>query len=191
MSAAADPVNWKCTWGVQKWDEDAVAWLTAKLGRTPQGADFEAVGIAPFEANVIENNLLTTAGLTRITSLIVGGGGQAMDNTHTRIGVGNGAGTAAVGDTDLSAAAGSTNRWFQVLDATYPTTAAGVITLKATFGSADGNFAWNEFGIDVNTAAAAVGNTVVAPLINHKTSIAQGTKTSGQSWTASATITLS
>lgn len=188
---STDTFNWNCTWGVQKWDEDAVAWLTEKLGRTPQGADFEAAGVHAYEANTIEKNLLTTAGLNRITALIIASGGlQAADNTHTRIGVGNGGGTAAIGDTDLSAAAGSANRWFQVMDASKPTQANGVMTFVSTFASGDGNFAWAEFGIDVTTGATSSGNAVGTVLLNHKTSIAQGTKTAGQSWTATATITL-
>jgi hypothetical protein len=182
-----DIVNWSCTWGVQKYDEDAVAWLTQKLGRTPIGRDFQAARVDPYEHNIIPKNLLTTAGLTRITSLITGAGGQAMTAAATRIGVGDNsvASTAAVGDTNLGAA---TNKYFQVLDGT-PSLSAGQMTFVATFTSANGNFLWSEFGIDV-TAAATSGSTVNTPLINRKTAIAQGTKTSGQSWTASATITL-
>lgn len=186
-----EPINWSAQWEIAKYDEDVTAWLTGKLGRAPQGADFDAANLAAYEVAHVERNLLTTAGLTRVTSLIVGGGGQALTNTSGRIGVGNGVGTAAVGDTDLSAAVGSANRWFQVFDATYPTTAAGVITAWATFGSADGNFAWNEFGIDIGTPTVVSAATVNAVLLNHKTSIAQGTKTSGQSWTAKATLTIS
>lgn len=191
MSLTTDPVTWSVEWGVRKYDEDAVAWLTERLGREPSGADFTAAGIDPYEDNTVMRNLLTTAGLGRITSLITGAGGQALTNTSGRIGVGNGVGTAAVGDTDLSAAAGTANRYFQPFDATYPTTSGGVITAQATFASANGNFAWNEFGIDIGTPTVTGGATVNAVLLNHKTSIAQGTKTSGQSWTASATITLS
>lgn len=186
-----DRVDWYAVATVHKFDADATGWLTKRLGRDPQYADFEAALINPYAIDTTEMNLLTTAGLTRITSLITGGGGQALTNTSGRIGVGNGAGTAAVGDTDLGAAAGSTNRWFRVLDATYPTVAAGVITAYATFPSADGNFAWNEWGIDIGTPTVTSGNTVNATLLNHKTSFAQGTKTSGQAWTLQSTITLS
>jgi hypothetical protein len=63
--------------------------------------------------------------------------------------------------------------------------------MAATFGTADGNFAWNEWGSDVGTATVTSSNTVNAVLLNHKTSIAQGTKASGQTWSATATITLS
>lgn len=187
-----DSLNWSASLRIERFDADQVAWLRSQTGLTaPTADDFARLGIAPFEVTDVESNLLTTAGLTRITSLITAGGGQAATNTSARIGVGNGAGTAAVGDTDLSAAAGSANRWFQIMDATYPQTSAGVMTFKSTFPSADGNFAWNEWGIDIGTPTVASGNTVAATLLNHKTSIAQGTKASGQVWAATATITLS
>jgi len=189
--ARIDGIDWYAVATVHKFDEDATGWLTERLGRDPLFADFRAAGINPYAVDTTERNLLTTAGLTRITSLITGGGGQALTNTSGRIGVGDGSGTAAVGDTDLSAIAGSTHRWFRVLDATYPTLAAGVITAYATFPSADGNFAWNEWGIDIGTPTVTSGNTVNATLLNHKTSFAQGTKTSGQAWTLQSTITLS
>jgi hypothetical protein len=191
QSPLGEGFNWKIDWNVYKFDDEATRWLTSKLdGRDPLFRDFIKAGLNPYETNPIPGNLLTTAGLTRITSLITGGGGQALTNTSGRIGVGNGAGTAAVGDTDLSASAGSSNRWFRVFDATYPTVSAGVITAYATFPSADGNFAWNEFGIDIGTPTVTSAATVNATLLNHKTSIAQGTKTAGQTWTAQATITI-
>lgn len=148
---------------------------------------FDADG-TPLGSSRVDGNLITTAGLTRLTSLLNGAGGTALTTTTARIGVGNGAGTAAVGDTDLSASAGSTNRWFQTCTVS---TAAGVVTITGTFASADGNFAWNEFGIDIGTATVTSGNTVNATLFNHKTSIAQGTKASGQSWAVTVTITFS
>lgn len=187
---ATDRFNWNIDWGIQKWDEEAVTWLTNRLGRDPQAADFEAARVASYEDAVIHGNLLTTVGLTRITSLITNTGGTiALTNTTGRIGVGNSSTAATVADTDLNAAAGTTNRFFNILDATFPTISAGVITAKATFASGNGNFAWNEFGIDIGTATVTSGSTVNPPLINHAV-ISQGTKISGQAWTASATITL-
>jgi hypothetical protein len=191
VAIETEPLTWNVQWGVQRWDEEATAWLTEKLGRTPTAADFEAAGVTPYAVSTVERNLLTTVGLTRITSADHRRGWPGATNTSSRIGVGNGAGTAAIGDTDLSAAAGSANRWFQIMDATYPTQANGVMTFRSTFASADGNFAWNEFGIDIGTPTVTSANTVNALLLNHKTSIAQGTKASGQTWAATATITLS
>lgn len=207
MTTAAvefEGVKWNAHALVEKWDADATEWVRRRLslarqvglrigarGARIQAADFARLGVRPFEVVERPGNLLTTAGLTRLTSLLNGAGGQAATNTATRTGVGNGAGSAAVGDTDLSASAGSANRWFQVMDATFPSVAAAVITFKSTFASADGNFAWNEWGLDIGTPTVTSANTVNATLLNHKTSAALGTKTAGASWALTTTITFS
>jgi hypothetical protein len=191
MMPAADTVKWQASLRIDRYTAEQTTQVREQTGVVaPIAEDFAFFGIKP-ETTVVGSNLLTTAGLTRLTSLLTGGGGQALTNTACRLGLGNGAGSAVVGDTDLGATAGSTNRWFQIMDATYPTVAAGVITFRATFGTADGNFAWNEWGIDVGAPTVTSGNTVAALLFNHKTSIAQGTKASGQTWVATATITIS
>jgi hypothetical protein len=187
-----DLVKATTVWGVERWDDDQTRWARERSGlATPSAAHFHALNVKPYDVSRVEGNLLTTAGLTRITALLTAAGGQGLVLTSTRLGTGNGAGSAVVGDTDLGAAAGSPNRWFQIMDSTYPTTAAGVLTVKSTFASADGNYAWNEFGIDVAAPTVASSATVGACLLNHKTSIAQGTKASGQTWAATATLTLS
>lgn len=187
----AEGARWRCDWRVYRWDVEQTARAAALCGRQPGPVEFARLGIRPYDTSKVAGNLLTTAGLNRLTALAIAAGGQGLTNTACRIGVGNGAGTAAIGDTDLSASAGSANRWFQAMAATYPQQANGVITLQSVFGTADGNFAWQEFGIDVGTPTVTSGNTVAALLFNHKTSIAQGTKASGQTWTATATITIS
>ena len=146
--------------------------------------------VAPYETITKAGNLLTTAGLTRITSLIIAGGGQGATNTASRIGVGNSSTAAAVGQTDLQAAAGSSNRYFMTMDATFPQVAAGVITFKATFGTADGNFTWAEWCVDIGTPTVTAGTTVNATMLNRAVQ-ALGTKTSAGTWVATATITLS
>ena len=179
-------------WHIERWDGDQTDWTKARTGLdTPSAANFHALGVLPYDVSRVEGNLITTAGLTRITALLTAAGGQGVIATSTRLGTGNGAGTAVVGDTDLGAAAGSTNRWYQIMDSTYPQVSAGVLTVKSTFASADGNYAWNEFAIDVGAPTVASSATVGALLLNHKTSIAQGTKASGQTWAATATLTLS
>lgn len=169
--SVSDKANWNIVWTVRKYASEA----DFASGQT-------------YEINEIPGNLVTTAGWTRIVTLITAGTGNLISSTTARLGVGDGAGTAAIGDTDLSASAGSTHRWFQTGTVTAP---SNVLTLAAVFASADGNFAWNEMGIDIGTATVSSGNTVNAVLLNHKTSIAQGTKASGQVWTATATITFS
>jgi len=185
-----DGINWNARLEIRRWDEDATARAAARLGTAqPTAEDFDRLGIAPYIETAIDPaNLLTTAGIGRIVTLVNAGTGNLISSTTARVGVGDGAGTAAIGDTDLSASAGSTHRWFQTCTVTSP---SNVLTFAATFGTADGNFAWNEWGIDIGTATVTSSNTVNAVLLNHKTSIAQGTKASGQTWTATATITLS
>jgi hypothetical protein len=80
-----------------------------------------------------------------------------------------------VGDTDLGAAAGSSNRWFQIMDATYPSASAAVVTLKSSFATGDENYAWNEWGLDIELPPCSSA-TVGACLFNHKTGAALGTK---------------
>src|SRR5450759_4585067 len=177
-----DAVKVKTVWRVERWDSDQTEWAQTRTGlATPSAANFRALNVLPYDVSRVEGNLLTTAGLTRLTALLTAAGGQGVVATSTRLGTGDGAGSAVVGDTDLGAAAGSTHRWYQIMDSTYPPTAAGVLTVKSTFASADGNSAWT-------VASSAV---VGALLLNHKTAIAQGTKASGQTWAATATLTLS
>jgi len=184
---AADAGKAHTQWTIRRYDEQRTTVAREVLGREPQESDFVELGITPDSVSVVDGNLVTTAGWGRLTTLANAGTGNLIASTTARVGAGDGAGTAAAGDTDLSASAGSTHRWFQTSTVTVPSN--NVLQFVATFGTADGNFAWNEFGIDIGTATVTSGNTVNAVLLNHKTSIAQGTKASGQTWTATATIT--
>lgn len=175
-------------WSVDRWDEEATAWARRQLGghTQPLASDFHRYGIDPYLSTVVEGNLITNAGWTRLMNLLTNQGAtQALDSTHARIGAGNSNTAEAYTDTDLGAAAGSSNRWFQLVSGA-GTLGTRTLAFSATFGTSDGNFAWNEFGLDFGTAS---GNTVTAPLFNHKAGIAQGTKASGQTWTATATLT--
>ncbi|BEL07832.1 hypothetical protein Q0Z83_060230 [Actinoplanes sichuanensis] len=179
-------------WRVERWDADQTRWVKTRTGlAAPTGADFRQLGVESYETSEVLGNLITNAGWTRLMNLLTNQGAtQALDATHVRIGVGNGSTAEAYTDTDLAAAAGASNRYFQ------PVSGAGslgtrTLTFSATFGTADGNHAWNEFGLDVTSGTAAGGTTVGALLFNRKAGIAQGTKASGQTWTASAVVTFS
>lgn len=178
-------------WKVERFGELATAELKHVLKRQPTRADFDAYGFQPYRVTEFTGNLITNAGWTRLMNLLTNQGGtQALTATAVRIGVGNSNTAAAYTDTDLGASAGSSNRWFQ------PVTGAGslgtrTLQFQASFGSTDGNFAWNEFGLDVGTPTVSAGATVNALLFNHVAGIAQGTKASGQTWTATATISFS
>ena len=65
-----------------------------------------------------------------------------------------------------------------------------MITAKSTYGSSDGNFAWQEWCWDIGTATVSSGNTVNANMLNHKIA-SLGTKAGGASWVFTTTVTLS
>jgi hypothetical protein len=187
VATAIDEATGTTHWQIRRYSAEQTLFAASVLGREPTEQDFQALGIDPYDESEVDGNLITTAGWGRLTALANAAGGNAVTSTTARVGAGNGGGTAAAGDTDLSASAGSANRWFQTCTVSNPTSTT--LQFVASFGSADGNFAWNEFGIDIGTATVTSGNTVNAVLLNHKTSIAQGTKASGQTWTATATLT--
>lgn len=146
-----------------------------------------AAGLKPYEVVEHSGNLLTTVGVTRIWNLLTNQGAtQAFDSTHTRVGVGNtgnAAGTEAAGDTDLAGA----SKYFQVVGGA-GTVSTNTLSFTSTFPTGQGNFAWNEWGIDQGTSSAA---TVTAPLLNHKiVSGGLGTKTSSASWAFTVTLSL-
>lgn len=187
---AHDSIRWQPVARVEKWDADQLAYVQRRTGILAPSGDKLAAYVAPYETVEAVGNLLTTAGLNRITSLIIAGGGQAATNTSARLGVGNSATAAAVGQTDLQAAAGAANRQFNVMDATYPTQANGVLTFKSTFATGDANFAWAEWCVDVGTPTVVNGTVVSALMLNRKVE-SLGTKTSAGTWALTATITLS
>lgn len=166
---------------------DSILWRPVLTVEKFHGDD---LSVAPYEVVVAPGNLLTTAGLNRLTSLLIAAGGQGLTNTATRIGVGNSATAEAVGQTDLQAAAGSSNRFFMTMDATYPQQSNGVVTAKATFATTDANFVWAEWCLDIGTPTVTSGTTVNANMLNRKVQ-ALGTKTSAGTWVATATITIS
>lgn len=174
-------------WQVDRWDAEQTRWVKTRTGlAAPAAADFDRLEVRPYASTCLVGNLITNAGWTRLMNLLTNQGAtQALDATHARIGVGNSNTAEAYADTDLGAAAGSSNRWFQLVSGA-GSLGTRTLAFSASFGTADGNFAWNEFGLDFGTAS---GNTVTAPLFNHKAGIAQGTKASGQTWTATATLT--
>lgn len=145
--------------------------------------------LAPIDEFESAGNLITTAGLGRITSLVTGAGGQALTTTACRLGVGNSATAEAVGQTDLQAASGSGNRQFAILSGGYPTQSAGVMTFRAIFSTTVANFTWSEWCVDVGTPTVAAGTTVNALMLNRKVA-SLGAKTSTITATLTTTITL-
>ena len=105
------------------------------------------------------------------------GSATAYNNANSYIGVGDGTTAFAATQTDLV----GTSKLRKGMDASYPTTAGNTLTFRATFGTSEANFAWNEWGIFNAASAGTMMTRKVESL---------GTKTSSQSWQITTTITV-
>lgn len=187
---------------VERWDADATSWLIRKLtslGEWRPGMDlvpalFSRFQVAPYQVTIDEDcNLVVQAGWV---ALLGGVAGTTMSPkfgaANGRIGVGTSSTAAAYANTTLTGdtGAGSTTSYFKLVSGA-PTIATGsspaTLTFSAVFGTAVANFAWNEFGTDAGTADSVSNATTGGTFFNRGVS-AQGTKASGQTWTATETI---
>lgn len=139
-----------------------------------------------------EGNLLMYGGVSNLWQCLIGNGtgttAQTLtyfNNGNAHLGVGDSTTAAAATQTDLQAV---TNKVRKAMDATYPTHTDGTssgsatITFRATFGTSDGNFAWEEWGLFNGSSGGRMLNRKVTSL---------GTKTSAASWVFTVTVTLS
>ena len=121
---------------------------------------------------------LTTVGKAEFAKAIAGVSFTPFNNANAYIGVGDSSTAFAVGQTDLQA---STNKLRKGMDATYPTQSANELVFRATFGSSEANFAWNEVGL----FNAASGGSMLRRKV-----VSLGTKASGETWVLTSTITV-
>ena len=123
-------------------------------------------------------NLFLTAGINELWKLVTGQSANVFSNAQAQVGIGDSSAAAAAGQTDLQAA---TNKTYKAVDASYPSVpAAGAVQFKATFGTADANYAWNEFVIKHGTSAICIDRGVGT----------FGTKAAGTTWVATVTLSL-
>lgn len=132
-----------------------------------------------YKTTKFKKNILVNAGINLMEALLIGGGGTVYSNANAYIGVGDSTTAEAASQTDLQAA---TNKLRVAMNATFPTQASQVLTFQSDFTSAQANYAWQEFAV-FNASTAGT-------MLNRKVS-AQGTKTSGQTWRVTITITIS
>jgi hypothetical protein len=66
------------------------------------------------------------------------------------------------------------------MEATYPQRSSGAVTFRSLWGTSEGNYAWNEWGIFNAASAGVMWARRVESL---------GTKTGSQSWQLTATAT--
>jgi hypothetical protein len=120
---------------------------------------------------------LVDAGRNHMVNATFGVAVTAFNNANAYIGVGDSTTAHAVGQTDLQAA---TNKLRKAMDATYPSVATNVVTLRSTFATTDANYAWQEWGVFNASSAGTMLSRKVESL---------GTKTSAQTWQFTVTLT--
>lgn len=120
---------------------------------------------------------LTNAGRDFIAQAIINDSPTFFNNSNAHLGVGNGTTAFAASQTDLQGA----SKLRKAMDSSYPQRSNNVITFRATFGTGDANFAWEEWGVFNDASAGTMLSRKVASL---------GTKTSAQSWQLTATLTV-
>ena len=121
---------------------------------------------------------LTNAARDLIAQALIGEAFTSFANANARIGVGDSSAVFGASQTDLQA---STNKLRKAMEAAYPTRAGNALTFRSIFGTSEGNFAWNEWGVFNAASAGTMLNRIVASL---------GTKTSAQSWQFTVTVTV-
>lgn len=197
---ACDAVGVRTDFRVDRWDEEQTAWAHRRLG-APLAVDFRPVdfataGVEPYSTTIHENcNLVVQNGWIALLGGIAGTTiASKFSATNGRIGVGTSNTAAAYAQTYLQGDTGSSSTTsYYSLCGSAPTINTGStppsLVFVATFGSGVANFAWAEFGTDNANASGVYLNGLAGGfvLLNRGVS-AQGTKTAGQTWTATETI---
>jgi hypothetical protein len=183
MARASDHIVFKPAWTIVKYrsrSQEKMRLLHYLLHY--RGLSIEAVkeflGERPVETLSFTGNLMLNEGLNLLWTLVCGGTGTPYSNANARIGVGDGTATESADQTGLQ----GTNKYFKGMDSGYPVYgSAQKATWRATFGTDEANFAWNEI-----TVVNGPDDTYVN--LNRKVQ-AMGTKASGSVWIATLEIT--
>lgn len=190
---------------VRRWDEEQTAWALRKYARDHGGtparadwaltpADFGRYGVSPYSDTREDNcNMIVQAGWVALLGSIAGTSiTNKFSGTYGRIGVGTSNTAAAYTQTYLQGdtGGGSTTSYYQLVSGA-PTISTGstppTLVFSASFASGNANFAWQEFGTDNYTASSVTTQGTSSVFFNRGVSN-QGTKASGQTWTATETI---
>jgi len=128
--------------------------------------------------SLFEHNIFLQEGIQEIWDLTIGAGGTTLyNNANARTGVGSDATAEAATQTGLIDGTPT----FKAMDATYPIRTAQTVDFRSTYVGGDANEAWNEFTVD----NGSVRNKNI-----HRKVSAQGTKTSGQTWVLTISLTI-
>jgi hypothetical protein len=141
------------------------------------------LGTVEFDSGEPGGNLCLNTGIQSWEGYLAGistPSPHVWSNAYAYLGVGDSTTAAAASQTDLQA---TTNKTYVAMNASYPSQSSQTLTWQSSFGSGSANYAWNEF---VVTNSAGTGGTCLNRLVS-----SQGTKTSGQTWVLSLSISWS
>ncbi|MFC1937409.1 hypothetical protein ACFLWY_02470 [Chloroflexota bacterium] len=164
-----EQANWLCHYRLSKYHQD----IEPYRGREDE---FHRL-FQPYEVIQGEGNCLLNSGIDEMWDLVTGASANHFDNTNAQIGIGDSSTAADATQTDLQAA---TNKTYKGMETSYPTSTDQKATFKASFGSSEANYTWNEWVVKQSTSGKCL-NRKVENL---------GTKTTG-TWTLEVSITLS
>jgi hypothetical protein len=181
MEKAMDKIGWKAEWRIDKFKDPNTRIAKALQAGMPVQEAINFYAQAYICSEKFEANLALNEGLQELIDVICGLGSPTIwDNSNARLGVGDSNVAADPAQTGLQAAS---NKTYKAMDATYPQRSDQTAEWRATFGSAEANYAWEEYTV-VNAASDTGKN------LNRKVSN-KGTKSSGETWTLSLQITFS
>jgi hypothetical protein len=175
-----EKISWKAQWQINKFkDSDgSIAEMLqkgAKIEDVVKQFPEAFIGAEKFDGNVALNE-----GLGELIDIICGlGTPTKWDNTNARLGVGNSNTAENATQTGLQGA----SKTFKTMDTSYPSRTNQTAEWRATFGSSDANYSWQEFTV-VNASDDTGKN------LNRKVAD-KGTKSSGETWVLSLQITFS
>lgn len=152
-----ESARWRPKWKIEKYDKD----------------------MRLYAVDEFAGNMLLAEGVTEMWKLISGAAATPFNNANSYIGVGNGTTAAAASQTGLQGA----SKLYKPMDPTYPQISNQSIIFRATFGSNEAAFEWQEFSV-------ANGDSDSAVNLCRKVE-AHGVKSSTDTWVVSLTITLS
>lgn len=170
---------------VRKYDPDQASWAQLRFDRPdPQENNMVAAGMRPSEELYHEDcNLITDAGWNLLMKNVAGSAGTLFSASVGRISAGSSSNLVTYSDTDLN----GPSKYYKLISAapTVGSTHSTGLTFIATFGTAQANFNWQEFGTDQGTAD---GTIVQSVFFNHGLAN-NGTKIVGSIWSVTEIIT--
>tara|TARA_Y100001947_G_C10317209_1_gene294396 strand:- start:82 stop:600 length:519 start_codon:yes stop_codon:yes gene_type:complete len=159
--------------------------VVATVEKWHNAAD-RALGLPPDDTITTEDNLLVNGGIQNLLDLLCDIGSVTDYGSGSYIGVGTS--TTAALATHAGLQAGDANKKYKAMESTFPSRVNQTMTWKSVWGSAEGNFAWEEWSI--RSASSGSGGEDTGTALNRKVA-SLGTKASGSEWTLTVTITVS